>query len=105
MNRYLRGLRDPFVTLLELHKLMYFMQETGEPLKLRYQKAPYGPYADNLRHMLNAIEGHLISGYADGGSLPDKRLELVPGAVEDAMAFLQQQPDTRTRMVASFLSS
>jgi hypothetical protein len=26
-DRYLRGLLDPFVTLLELHKLMYFLQE------------------------------------------------------------------------------
>ena len=73
------------------------MQEAGEPLSLRYQKGPYGPYADNLRHVLNAIEGHLISGYADGGDDPDKQLTLVPGAVEDAKAFLDQHPDSRTR--------
>jgi O-acetyl-ADP-ribose deacetylase (regulator of RNase III) len=36
MHRYLAGLMDPFVTLLELHKLMYFMQEAGEPLRLKY---------------------------------------------------------------------
>jgi len=34
MHRYLGGLMDPFVTLLEIHKLMYFMQEAGQPLKL-----------------------------------------------------------------------
>jgi O-acetyl-ADP-ribose deacetylase (regulator of RNase III) len=97
MRRYLGGLLDPFVTLLEVHKLMYFMQEAGEPLKLQYQKAPYGPYAENLRHVLHAIEGHLVSGYADGGDAPDKPLKLVPGAIKDAMTFLQQYPDTRTR--------
>jgi len=97
MNRYLGGLLDPFVTLLEVHKLMYFMQEAGEPLKLKYQKGPYGPYAENLRHVLNAIEGHLVSGYADGGDMPDKQLELVPGAVEDATTYLRQHPDTLTR--------
>ena len=32
MDRYLAGLMDPFITLLEVHKLMYFMQEAGEPL-------------------------------------------------------------------------
>src|SRR5215475_8581084 len=90
MKRYLGGLLDPFVTLLEVHKLMYFMQEAGEPLRLKYQKAPYGPYAENLRHVLHAIEGHLVSGYADGGDVPDKQLQLVPGAIEDATAFLQQ---------------
>jgi len=97
MNRYLNGLLDPFVTLLEVHKLMYFMQETGEPLRLKYQKGPYGPYAENLRHVLHAIEGHFISGYADGGDSPNKQLKLVPGAVEEATTFLQKHPDTRTR--------
>jgi hypothetical protein len=76
---------------------MYFMQEIGEPLHLKYQKAAYGPYAENLRHVLRTIEGHLVSGYADGGDAPDKPLKLVPGAIEDATAFLQQHPQTRAR--------
>ena len=97
MDRYLRGLLDPFVTLLEAHKLMYFMQTAGEPLKLRFAKGPYGPYAENLRHVLNAIEGHLVSGYADGGDRPGKQLELVPGAIEDARAFLENEADAQTR--------
>lgn len=97
MHRYLAGLLDPSVTLLEVHKLMYFMQEAGEPLQLRYQKAPYGPYAENLCHVLKAIEGHLVSGYADGGDTPDKQLKLVPGAIEDATTFLRQHTDTRSR--------
>ena len=97
VERYLGGLLDPFVTLLEVHKLMYFMQAAGEPLRLQFQKAPYGPYAENLRHVLRTIEGHLISGYADGGDAPDKQLELVPGAVEDAHAYLDAHPSTRAR--------
>ena len=97
MRRYLDGLLDPFVTLLEVHKMMYFMQEAGEQLRLNYQKALYGPYANNLRHVLHAIEGHLVFGYADGGDTPDKQLRLVPGAIEDATTFLQQHPDTHTR--------
>ncbi len=96
--RYLGGLLDPYVTLLEVHKLMYFMQIAGEPLRLNYQKAPYGPYANNLRHVLQAIEGHLISGYADGGDAPDKQLELVPGAIQDARTFLGQSTETRARL-------
>ena len=97
INCYLRGLLDPFVTLLEVHKLMYFLQEAGEPLKLEFKKAVYGPYALNLSHVLNTIEGHFISGYADGGDAPDKQLELVPGAVQDAASFLDGCPQTRER--------
>ena len=97
MRCYLGGFLDPFVTLLEVHKLMYFMQVSGEPLRLRFQKGHYGPYAENLRHGLQEVEGHLISGYADGGDAPDKQLELVPGAVEEASTFLADHPETRSR--------
>ncbi|MDD5374992.1 macro domain-containing protein [Acidithiobacillus sp.] len=97
IQRYLGGLLDPFVTLLEVHKLMYFMQEAGEPLRLKYVKAPYGPYAENLRHVLRAVEGHLIAGYADGGDAPDKPLSLVPGAVDEAKGFLDQHEVSRAR--------
>ncbi len=97
IHRYLGGLMDPFVTLLEIHKLMYFMQEAGEPLRLKYAKAPYGPYAENLRHVLHAVEGHLVSGYADGGDAPDKQIELVPGAVQDAETFLNDKRETVSR--------
>ena len=98
MRHYLGGLMDPFVTLLEVHKLMYFLQEAGQPLKLRYEKAIYGPYAENLRHVLNKVEGHLVSGYADGGDAPDKTLNLVPGAIEDAENFLKNMPETKNRI-------
>ena len=97
IDRYIGGLLDPFITLLEVHKLMYFMQVAGEPLQLHYSKGHYGPYAENLRHTLNAIEGHLVSGYTDGGDAPDKQLDLVPGALEDANEFLQNQEKTRER--------
>ena len=97
VERYLAGLMDPSVSLLEVHKLMYFAQEAGEPLRLRYVKAPFGPYAENLRHVLAAVEGYLLSGYGDGGDAPDKPLELVPGAVEDAKSFLKEHPDTLER--------
>jgi O-acetyl-ADP-ribose deacetylase (regulator of RNase III) len=97
VNQYLDGLLDPFVSLLEVHKLLYFMQEAGEPLRLRYVKAPYGPYAENLRHVLIAVEGHLTAGYADGGDAPDKPLTLVPGAIEEASSFLRDHPETMAR--------
>lgn len=98
INRYLNGLLNPFITLLEIHKLMYFMQEAGEPLKLKYRKAFYGPYAENLRHVLNAIEGHLIFGYTDAGDKPNKQLQLAPGAIKDAALFLEQHPNTFNRL-------
>ena len=98
MDRYLAGMLDPFVSLLEVHKLMYFMQEAGEPLRLRMEKGPYGPYAENLRHVLNAVEGYYINGYGVGGDAPDKTLDLVPGAVEEAKNALAEKPETGQRI-------
>jgi O-acetyl-ADP-ribose deacetylase (regulator of RNase III) len=97
MDGYLRGLMDPEVSLLEVHKLMYFLQEAGEPLRLQYAKAPYGPYAENLTHVLRAVEGHLVSGYSDGGDNPAKLLHLVPGAAKDSASFLEGRNETAAR--------
>ncbi|MGH9836104.1 MAG: hypothetical protein ACREBD_13760 [Blastocatellia bacterium] len=97
MRRYLAAVMDPSVMLLEIHKLMYFMQESGEPLRLNYSKGPYGPYAENLRHVLNAIEGYYISGYGDAEDNPGKQIELKSEAAEQAEAFLQDHQKTQAR--------
>lgn len=95
IDRYLNGLLDPTISLLEVHKLMFFMQESGEPLRLHYEKAPFGPYAKNLRHVFNAIEGHFIRGYQDGGDAPHKKVELMPGVAIEAAQFLQNKATTQ----------
>jgi O-acetyl-ADP-ribose deacetylase (regulator of RNase III) len=97
MRRYLAAVMDPSVSLLEIHKLMYFMQEAGEALKLNYRKAAYGPYSENLRHVLSQIEGHFIQGYGDAEDRPDKQIELMPNASEWADEFLKDHPGTQTR--------
>jgi O-acetyl-ADP-ribose deacetylase (regulator of RNase III) len=97
MSHYLVAAMDPFITLLEIHKLMYFMQEAGENLRLNYEKGTYGPYAKNLRHVLSIIEGHFIAGYGDAEDDPQRPIELLPGVSELASAFIAPHPDTRGR--------
>ncbi len=92
INRYLQSMLDPFITLLEIHKLMYFLQESGQNLRLNYKKALYGPYAQNLRHVLNLLEKHYIEGY-DGEDTPDKHITLLPGAIKDAHLLLEKDLD------------
>ena len=97
INSYLEAVMDPFVSLLEIHKLMYFMQEAGENLKLNYTKASFGPYAINLRHVLNHIEGHFIIGFADATDKPDIQIELIPEASNKAEHFLKDHIITHER--------
>jgi hypothetical protein len=77
---------------------MYFLQAAGEPLKLRFSQGIYGPYAQNLRHVLRAIEGYYVSGLVDDGDSPSKELQLVPGAEDDAQHVLAQHPDAAERI-------
>jgi O-acetyl-ADP-ribose deacetylase (regulator of RNase III) len=87
-------------SLIESQKLMYFLQAAGEPLRLNFVKYRYGPYADNLRHVLRAMEGHYISGFGDG-SAPVQEAEpltVLPGAAEAAAPVLDEHPETRERI-------
>lgn len=98
MDRYLKGLLDPFVSLLEVHKLMYFLQEIGQPLRLQFEAKQCGPYAKNLRQVLIKLDGHFIHGYGDGQDDPTKPLELKAGAIEEAEQFLCEDVETLHRM-------
>jgi len=87
-------------TPIEMQKLMYFLQESGEELSLRYMKHIYGPYADNLRHVLVELEGSYLTGYGDGSSKVVEADPIVPleGASEAARVALEAYPDTRERI-------
>jgi len=83
------------LTLLEVHKLLYFLQEAGEPLRLRFQRDVYGPYADNLRHVLHLFEGHFIKGFADGENKPGTNIFLLTDAIEEADRIISDNRDSQ----------
>lgn len=84
-------------TLLEIQKLGYFLQEAGEPLRLRFEAGHYGPYAANLNKVLERLEGHFTRGYS-GSQKPDVEIDLLPGAYEEATTFLADLPESRERL-------
>lgn len=98
MGRYTRTEYDYRLSLVEVQKLAYFLQEAGEPLKLEYQAGRFGPYADNLRKALRNMEGHYTRGLGDGKNSPETPLELLPGAVDTAEQFLADSPDSTARL-------
>jgi O-acetyl-ADP-ribose deacetylase (regulator of RNase III) len=85
------------LTLLEIQKLAYFLQEAGEPLRLKYEPGHYGPYATNLNKVLERIEGHFIRGYGDSQK-PDVEINLLSGAVEEAGVFLRDKRASLRRL-------
>jgi len=83
---------------IEVQKLCYFAQEAGQPLRLNYVKHQYGPYADNLRHVLNRMDGHFIQGVGDHAS-SETQLTLLEGAIEQADAFLKTDAEAHARLI------
>ena len=90
---------DYRLSLLEVHKLVYFLKAAGEPMQRTvFEKGPYGPYADSLRHVLSRIEGHFVQGWGDGSkNNPDTVIGLLPGAAEAASEHLAQKSETHAR--------
>lgn len=92
------------LTLLEIQKLAYFLQESGQNLRLNYVKLTYGPYAHNLNKVLEILEGHFIRGYGDNQK-PDAEIKLLEGAIHSADEFLVEHTETgdRLRKVATLV--
>jgi O-acetyl-ADP-ribose deacetylase (regulator of RNase III) len=87
-------------SLVEVQKLLYFLQAAGEPLRLNYAKARYGPYADNLRHALSNVEGHYLVGFGDGSAkvADAEPIRVLPGADDLAGQALAEHPETTGRI-------
>lgn len=98
MGRYLETGYDYRLSLVEVQKLAYFLQEAGQPLRLDFKPHYYGPYADNLRKALRNIEGHFTHGMGDGRNSPETPIELLPGALDTAREVLALDHETSTRI-------
>ncbi|MFT6835772.1 MAG: O-acetyl-ADP-ribose deacetylase (regulator of RNase III) [Francisellaceae bacterium] len=98
IDRYVSTGFDYRLSLLEVQKLVYFLTAIGEPLnKVVFQKHHFGPYADVLRHVLDKMEGHFISGYADGLNKPETPIELKDDAAKEALSYLEAHQETKQR--------
>ena len=98
--------------LLEVQKLVYFFQVAGHPFRLNFQKEKYGPYANDLRHVLNRLEGHYIRGSGAGDTRPHTQIRLLPGAIQKVNEYFesnaepesQQQADRVKKLIYGFES-
>jgi len=92
----LYGIPGYRLTMLEIQKLAYFLQIAGEPLRLEYIKEKYGPYANNLNHVLQKLEGHYIRGYGDRSR--EAQIYVLPDGEIAARRFLENSDDAIERL-------
>lgn len=81
---------------LEVQELAYLLQSVGEEMQLDYVPKHYGPFANNLNHVLQRIEGHFTEGYGDREQTSEIRL--LPGAVEEAEEEIASDPEAKERL-------
>jgi O-acetyl-ADP-ribose deacetylase (regulator of RNase III) len=95
-------------TNLEVQKLGYFLQRVvlglklSNPLKLQFEPNKFGPYADNLRLLLDGLDGtylHCSRRLADAGPMEPIRLDLERAVELDA--FWSIEAHTRYREAAA----
>lgn len=49
-------------TIFSANKLAYFLQESGEPMRLQFVPYKYGPYAQAIEKVLYALNGKYLTG-------------------------------------------
>lgn len=79
---------------IEAQKLAYFLQESGIDLRLRYVAHHFGPYADNLNHVLERIDGHFIEGFGD--RVNTSQIKLIKSSIGEANSFLENDREARS---------
>jgi O-acetyl-ADP-ribose deacetylase (regulator of RNase III) len=80
---------------LEAQKLTYFLQYSGYTigLNLSFEKQHYGPYADSVRHVLLALEGHYIEGLGDLNKNHRSHIHILPQAFQEIDNALSTYPE------------
>lgn len=94
------------------NKLAYFLQRVGEPMRLTFKKASYGPYSPQVAHVLYQLNGTYLKGLEQFEAKPFEPLYLNYAAynqikrhVEQSLTTEQQQHLTSlTHLIQGFES-
>ncbi|GAB3552277.1 type II toxin-antitoxin system antitoxin DNA ADP-ribosyl glycohydrolase DarG [Spirosoma fluminis] len=100
------------LTLLEIQKIVYLLQRLGLQFNLQFVREKYGPYAHNLRHVLNDLDGHYLTGMKQNEARPFDVLQINPekiGQIRDYIQFncTPEQQETQQqlhRLISGFES-
>lgn len=65
-----------YSTVFTANKLAYFLQESGENLKLKFEPYTYGPYAQAVEKVLYALNGRYLEGLEQMSASPFEALQL-----------------------------
>lgn len=84
-------------SLFSANKLAYFLQESGEKLRLNFQPHHYGPYAVQLNHVLFYLNGVYLQGLEQNQARPFEPLRLNYDRLREVESFIAEELSTEQR--------
>jgi O-acetyl-ADP-ribose deacetylase (regulator of RNase III) len=90
-------------TVFAANKLAYFLQESGETLKLKFVQYEYGPYAQQIDKVLYALNGKYLKGLEQMKAEPFEPLELNYAYFNEVIEYVKKQLNHEQRLRLSNL--
>jgi O-acetyl-ADP-ribose deacetylase (regulator of RNase III) len=85
-------------SLFVANKLAYFIQLLGEKkMKLNFAANKYGPYADEVRHVLYALNGAYLSGMEQQSTKPFEHVALRYEKLPEIRTYINRELDAEQR--------
>ena len=79
-----------YATVFTANKLAYFLQQSGENLRLKFEPYTYGPYAQAVDKVLYALNGKYLKGLEQMQAKPFEPLELNYEKFDEIKEYIEQ---------------
>jgi hypothetical protein len=87
-----------------VQKLAYFLQRLGEPLKLKFEKGQYGPFAHNLSFVLQRMDGAFLRGMDFKEAKAFAELTLIEEKFPEIESYIAQHLTEQQQQQISYLA-
>jgi O-acetyl-ADP-ribose deacetylase (regulator of RNase III) len=78
-------------TVFAANKLAYFLQESGEDLRLKFEQHTYGPYAQAIDKVLYALNGKYLKGLEQMSAKPFEPIQLNYERYQEIVDFINKE--------------
>lgn len=78
-------------SLFVANKLAYFLQRSGEKLRLNFEAHHYGPYSVQLNHVLYHLNGTYLSGMEQNEIKPFETIQLNYSKLDEIQTYIETQ--------------
>ncbi|WKN46225.1 type II toxin-antitoxin system antitoxin DNA ADP-ribosyl glycohydrolase DarG [Tunicatimonas pelagia] len=86
-----------YSTVFTANKIMYFLQQSGENLRLKFEPYTYGPYAQAVEKVLYALNGNYLTGLEQMQAGPFEQLKLNYSKLDEVKEYVNKNLEASQR--------